>query len=114
MHFSIVWFFNWDLKEITPKPATAALLDFHNHTFKPYAEYFELIKSQESHLIMPQLAKNAPQTERVYLLLRGINSLNSTYKSKVSDPTVSPNIAILTFNIKAKWLHSKIARRVFW
>ena len=51
---------------------------------------------------MPQLAKNAPQTERVYLLLRGINSLNSTYKSKVSDPTVSPNIAILSFNIKAK------------
>ena len=100
--------------EITPKPATAALLDLHNHTFKPYAEYFELIKSQESHLIMPQLAKNAPQTERVYLLLRGINSLNSTYKSKVSDPTVSPNIAILTFNIKAKGLHSKIAPRVFW
>ena len=65
-------------------------------------EYFEQIKSQESHLIMPQLAKNAPQTERVYLLLRGINRLNSTYKSKVSDPTVSPNIAILTFNIKAK------------
>ena len=34
--------------EITPKPATAALLDFHNYTFKPYAEYFEQIISQES------------------------------------------------------------------
>ena len=22
---NIVWFFNWDLKEITPKPATAAM-----------------------------------------------------------------------------------------
>ena len=57
--------------EITPKPATAAYLDFHIYTFKPYGEYFEQIKSQESHLIMPQLAKNAPQTERVFSLLRG-------------------------------------------
>ena len=100
--------------EITPKPATAAYLDFHIYTFKPYGEYFEQIKSQESQLTMLQLAKNAPQTEQVYLLLRGINRLNSTYKSKVFDPTVSPNIAILSFNIKAKWLHSKIAGRVFW
>ena len=37
-----------DLFEIMPKPATAALLDFHNYTFKPYAEYFEQIISQES------------------------------------------------------------------
>ena len=36
---------------------------------------------------MPQLAKNAPQTERVYLLLRGENRLNSTYKTKVFAPT---------------------------
>ena len=63
---------------------------------------------------MSQLAKNTPQTERVYLLLRGENRLNSTYKSKVFAPTLSPNIANLTFNIKAKWLHSKIARRAFW
>ena len=111
---TIVWFFNWDVMEISPKPATAAYLDFHIYTFKPYAEYFEQIKSQESQLIMPQLAKNASQTERVYLLLRGENRLNSTYKSKVFAPTVSPNIANLTFNIKAKWLHSKIARRAFW
>ena len=88
--------------EITPKPATAALLDFHNHTFKPYAEYFELIKSQESHLIMPQLAKNAPQTERVSLLLRGENRPIPTYKNKLSDPSVSPNIAKLDFNKKPK------------
>ena len=51
---------------------------------------------------MPQLAKNAPQTERVYLLLRGENRPISTYKSKVFAPTISPNIANLTFNIKAK------------
>ena len=63
---------------------------------------------------MPQLAKNAPQTERVHLLLRGENRLNSTYKNKISAPTVSPNIAKSTLNIKAKWLHSKIARRAFW
>ena len=63
---------------------------------------------------MPQLAKNALQTERVYLLLRGENRLNSTYKSKVFAPTISPNIARMTFNIKAKWHHSKIARMVFW
>ena len=41
---------------------------------------------------MLQLAKNALQTERVYLLLRGENRLNSTYKSKVFAPTLSPNI----------------------
>ena len=46
--------------EITPKPATAAFLDFHIYTFKAYAEYFEQIKSQESQLIMPQLAKKRP------------------------------------------------------
>ena len=63
---------------------------------------------------MPQLAKNALQTERVLLLLRGENLLNSTYKNKIFDPTLSPNIANVTFNIKAKWLHSKIARRAFW
>ena len=51
---------------------------------------------------MPQLAKNAPQTERVSLLLRGENRLNSTYKSKVFAPTVSPNIAKSTLNVKAK------------
>ena len=95
----IVWFFNWDLKEISPISVTAALLDFHNHTFKPYAEYFELIKSQESHLIMPQLAKNAPQTERVYLLLRGENRPNSTYKAPKFHANSRPNIAKLDFNI---------------
>ena len=63
---------------------------------------------------MPQLAKNALQTERVLLLLRGENLLNSTYKNQIFDPTLSPNIANVTFNIKAKWLHSKIARRAFW
>ena len=87
--------------EITPKPATAALLDFHNHTFKPYAEYFELIKSQESHLIMLQLAKNAPQTERVYLLLRGENRPNSTYKAPKFHANSPPNIAKFGFNIMA-------------
>ena len=43
--------------EITPKPATAAYLDFHIYTFKPYAEYFEQIKSQESQLDMGQNKK---------------------------------------------------------
>ena len=90
------------MTKIAPKPATAASLDFHKYTFKPYVEFIEQIKIQESHLIMPQLAKNAPQTERVYLLLRGENRLTSTYKSKVFAPTLSPNIANLTFNIKAK------------
>ena len=51
---------------------------------------------------MPQLAKNTLQTERVYLLLRGENRLNSTYKNKISAPTISPNIANLDFNKKAK------------
>ena len=72
------FFFNYDLTWIAPNPATAAPLDFHNYTFKPYAEYFEQIKSQEGHLIRPQLAKNTPQTEQVHLLLRGENCLNST------------------------------------
>ena len=73
MQGCIVWFFNWDLDKIAAKLATAASLDLHKYTFKPYVEFFEQIKSQESLLIMPQLAKNVPQTERVFLLLRGIN-----------------------------------------
>ena len=106
--------FNWDLDKIAAKLATAASLDFHKYTFKPYGEYFEQIESQESHLIMPQLAKNAPQTERVYLLLRGENRPNSTYKAPKFHANSRPNIAKLDFNIMAKWLHSKIASMVFW
>ena len=51
---------------------------------------------------MQQLAKNALQTERVFLLLRGENRPIPTYKNKLSDPSVSPNIAKLDFNKKPK------------
>ena len=51
---------------------------------------------------MPQLAKNAPQTERVYLLLRGENRPNSTYKAPKFHANSRPNIAKLDFNIMAK------------
>ena len=67
-----------------------------------YVEFFEQIKSQESQLIMPQLAKNAPQTERVYLLLRGENRPNSTYKAPKFHANSPPNIAKFGFNIMAK------------
>ena len=60
------------------------------------------IKSQEGHLIMQQLAKNALQTERVFLLLRGENRPIPTYKNKPSGPSVSPNIAKLDSNKKPK------------
>ena len=90
------------MTKIAPKPATAASLDFHKYTFKPYVEYFEQIKSQESHLIMPQLAENALQTERVYLLLRGENRPNSTYKAPKFHANSPPNIAKFDLKIMAK------------
>ena len=51
---------------------------------------------------MQQLAKNALQTERVFLLLRGENRPIPTYKNKLSGPSISPNIAKLDFNRQAK------------
>ena len=44
---------------------------------------------------MPQLAKNALQTERVYLLLRGENRPNSTYKAPKFHANSPPNIQCL-------------------
>ena len=58
---------------------------------------------------MPQLAKNALQTERVYLLLRGENRPNSTYKAPKLHANSCPNIAKLDFNIMTQndSIHSK-------
>ena len=65
-------------------------------------------------MIMLQLAKNALQTERVFLLLRGENRPIPTYKNKLSGPSISPNIAKLDFNRKAKRLHIENATRLFY
>ena len=64
--------------------------------------FFEKIKSQESHLIMPQLAKKRPPNGTSLFVIARHKSAISTYKNKLPAPTLSPNIAILTFDIKAK------------